>query len=132
MSRIPQANRSKVLVVDDEEVIGYLIQRVVNNLGYGVEWVTNCEAALDKITAQRYDLILSDFRMPNMTGEEFYHRLADMEPPMLKKLVFITGDTVSSKTMKFIKDRRIPYLSKPFDLKKLETLIQNRIHERRV
>jgi CheY-like chemotaxis protein len=123
--------KPKVLVVDDEEVIGYLIQRVVTNLGYAVEWVTHCEAALARISAQKYDLILSDFKMPNMTGEEFYHRLADLDATLLEKLVFITGDTVNSKTMKFLQSRNISYLSKPFDLQELETLIQNRIHGRK-
>ncbi|HEX9934244.1 MAG TPA: response regulator [bacterium] len=124
----PSPIRPKILAVDDEEVIGYLIRRVVLQMGYEVEWVTDCQTALKRLSTDRFDLILSDFKMPGMTGEEFYYALASIEPALLKKLVFITGDTITSKTLKFLKTRAIPYLSKPFELHKLEALIRKMVN----
>ena len=52
----------KVLAIDDEEIMGYVIQRIVRHLGYEVDWVRSCETALEKIRRGRYDVILSDFK----------------------------------------------------------------------
>jgi len=117
--------RPRVLAVDDEEVMGYLIKRVVRHLGYSVEWVTDCDSALKLIEKEPFDVILSDFKMPNMTGDQFYHRLALLDSTLLKKLVFITGDTVNLKTIKFLEKYSIPYLSKPFCIEELEKAIRN-------
>ncbi len=119
----------RVLAIDDEEVMGYLIKRIVRNLGYSVEWVTNCETALKRIEEQHFDVILSDFKMPNMTGDQFYCRLAAIDREILGRLVFITGDTVNSKTLRFLTNNAIPYLSKPFKICELEIAIQNIVNE---
>jgi CheY-like chemotaxis protein len=118
----PQRAR-RVLAVDDEEVMGYVIQRIVRHLGYDVEWVTSCEIALEKIRETRYDVILSDFLMPSMNGQRFYEEIARLQPAMLKRIIFVTGDTISAPTMKFLKSAEVPFLSKPFKIEELEVLL---------
>lgn len=118
----PQRRR-RVLAVDDEEVMGYVIQRIVRHLGYDVEWVTTCEAAIEKIRETRYDVILSDFLMPSMNGQRFYEEIARLQPAMLKRIIFVTGDTISTPTMQFLKTTQVPFLSKPFKIEELEALL---------
>jgi len=113
----------RVLTVDDEEIMGYLIQRVVKSWGFKVDWVTNCEAALRKIDEVQYDIILSDFKMPQMSGEKFYHEIAKKKKTLINRLVFITGDTINTKTIKFFKSINVPYLTKPFEIQKLKETI---------
>jgi CheY-like chemotaxis protein len=118
----PQRPR-RVLAIDDEEVMGYVIQRIVRHLGYEVDWVTSCEIALEKIRETRYDVILSDFLMPSMNGQRFYEEIARLQPAMLKRIIFVTGDTISAPTMKFLKSAEAPFLSKPFKIEELEVLL---------
>jgi CheY-like chemotaxis protein len=119
----PAHRRRRVLAVDDEEVMGYVIQRIVRHLGYDVDWVTSCETALEKIRETRYDVILSDFLMPSMNGQRFYEEIGRLQPAMLKRIVFVTGDTISAPTMKFLKSTEVPFLSKPFKIEELEALL---------
>jgi CheY-like chemotaxis protein len=114
----------RVLAIDDEEIMGYVIQRIVRHLGYEVDWVTSCESALEKIRRGRYDVILSDFKTPTMDGERFYDEIASLDESLLKKMIFITGDTVSVSTIRFFKRVDVPFLSKPFKIDELEKLIQ--------
>jgi CheY-like chemotaxis protein len=113
-----------VLAVDDEEIMGYVIQRIVRHLGYEVDWVTSCETALEKIRLGHYDVILSDFKTPTMDGERFYDEIACLDRSLLKKMIFITGDTISHSTLRFFRKAEVPYLSKPFKIEDLEKLIQ--------
>ena len=113
----------RVLAVDDEEIMGYLIQRVVKSWGFKVDWVTNCETALKKIDEVQYDVILSDFKMPRMSGEKFYYEIAKKKQTLINRLVFITGDTINIKTLKFFKSINVPYLTKPFEIQKLKETI---------
>jgi CheY-like chemotaxis protein len=119
----PAHRKQRVLAVDDEEVMGYVIQRIVRHLGYDVEWVTSCETALEKIRETRYDVILSDFLMPSMNGQRFYEEIGRLQPALLKRIVFVTGDTISLPTMKFLKSTQVPFLSKPFKIEELEALL---------
>jgi CheY-like chemotaxis protein len=120
----------KVLAVDDEEVMGYVIQRIVRHLGYHVDWVTSCETALERIQKENYDVILSDFRMPNMSGEQFYQEIADRDLGLLKRLIFVTGDTVSVATLQFLRKTDVPFLSKPFKIDDLEKVLHKVIGRR--
>lgn len=115
--------KTRVLAVDDEEIIGYLFQRIGANMGVHVDWVTSGQKALKMMQKEQYDVILSDFRLPEMNGESFYQEIHDRDPHMLKRLVFITGDSLNSHTMNFLKKRRIPFLTKPFDVDLLQDMI---------
>jgi two-component system NtrC family sensor kinase len=117
-------NAKRVLAIDDEEVMGYVIQKIVRHLGYDVEWVTSCETALEKIQNERYDAILSDFRMPAMSGERFYEAVALLGQNFLKKLIFITGDASSSGALGFFRKVDVPFLLKPFKIEELERILR--------
>jgi DNA-binding response OmpR family regulator len=103
--------------------MGYLIKRVVKSWGFKVDWVTNCESALKKIGEKQYDIILSDFKMPRMSGEKFYHEIAKRNNRLTNRIVFITGDTINTKTVKFFNSINAPYLTKPFEIQKLKETI---------
>jgi DNA-binding response OmpR family regulator len=118
-------NTYTILAVDDEEIIGYLIQRVVDLLGYQVEWVTNCETALQKIHEKDYDVIISDFKFPQMNGDVFYMELAKKKRNLTKRLIFLTGDILNNQTIQFLESFQIPYLSKPFSIDKLKEMIES-------
>lgn len=115
--------KARILAVDDEEVIGYLFQRIGMNLGLHVDWVTSGEKALRMMQDEEYDVILSDFRLPEMNGESFYQEIHNRDPHMISRLIFVTGDSLNSRTLSFFKKQHIPYLTKPFDLDLLQDLI---------
>lgn len=115
----------RILVIDDEEVMGYLIRRVLEDFGYQMDWVKDCQSAWEKIRTHYYHVIISDYRLPGMTGEAFYERLIEHDRQLARKMIFISGDTVNRQTLTFFKRTRLPYFSKPFPLDELKKAIQN-------
>ena len=105
--------------------MGYLIKRIIKHLGHSVEWVTNFETALKKINQEDYDIILSDYKMPSMNGDMFYKKIIKLEKSLEDRLIFITGDTINTKTQRFLRSINVPYLSKPFNIDELNSTIQS-------
>lgn len=123
MGKEAKKHIKRVLAVDDEEVMGYVIQRIVQHLGYEVDWVPSYERALEKIEKEEYDIILSDFRMPTMTGERFYREIVHRNHRWAKKLVFITGD-LTPQTLAFLDEIHVPVISKPFNIDELQQVLE--------
>jgi len=65
----------KVLVVDDDPVVGQSFNRVLTGKGYAVITAANGEEALAKLKDEQYDLVYTDLRMPGMDGLEVCRRL---------------------------------------------------------
>ena len=72
------------------------------------------QQALDILSEQRFDLVLCDLRMPGMGGREFYQQLQVVTPTLIKRLLFISGDSTSAATREFLRQSGRPLLSKPF------------------
>jgi CheY-like chemotaxis protein len=89
-----------------------------------VETVGNGQAALEKICAGTYDLILSDIRMPDLDGPGLYWELERRDPCLLRRMIFLTGDTLSPGTREFLEKTRAPCLSKPFALSDVRDIVQ--------
>ena len=76
----------KVLVVDDSPAMRMIVKKTLRDAGYSgydVEEASDGVEALDKIKAERPDLVLCDWNMPNMTGPELLEALNDenLNPP---------------------------------------------------
>ena len=79
----------KVLVVDDDPVIGKSFDRVLTGKGYAVITAANGEEALTKLAAEDYDLVYTDIKMPGMNGLEVAERVKAKKP--WTPVVIITG-----------------------------------------
>ncbi|MEE8465719.1 MAG: ATP-binding protein, partial [Dehalococcoidia bacterium] len=118
----PVAGR-RILVVDDEPVVRNFLSRALSADGHDVESASDGEAAWKLIQGSRFDVILLDLRMPGVDGQELYKLITDLSPEMSKRVVFITGDTASADTRRFLDSTASPVLSKPFTLEAVRQLL---------
>ncbi|MFI4938974.1 MAG: response regulator [Burkholderiales bacterium] len=79
----------KILVVDDDPVVGKSFDRVLSNKGYVVITASNGEEALRKIKNEHYDLVFTDIKMPGISGIEVAERVKASQPWL--PVVIVTG-----------------------------------------
>jgi PAS domain S-box-containing protein len=120
-----ERQRGRILVVDDEDMILRSIKRILEDEDHDVVCVENVRSALELIeSGERFDVILSDMMMPNMTGVEFYEALLSQKPDLARRVVFISGGAISAKVDAFLKSVPNPRIEKPFKIATLRTVIQ--------
>ncbi len=120
------APRARVLVVDDEPLVGAVLRRTL--VDHDVTVVESARAALDRIAAgERYDLVLSDLLMPGLSGMDLYRELSERDPPLARRVVFLTGGAFTSAAREFLERERVECVEKPFDLDALRAVIARRI-----
>jgi PAS domain S-box-containing protein len=90
----------KVLVVDDEDDIRELLVDILNDLGHTAVDFESAEDAYNEILKNDYDLVISDIKMPGMSGIEFFKTIREMKNKQLPKLVFISGGVISMDEFK--------------------------------
>jgi CheY-like chemotaxis protein len=115
---------ARVLVVDDET---FLLECLVDALGtWGMEVAasTRGDEAIQKLKAGTFDLIVSDIRMPGLSGVELFDWLKAERPAMRRRILYTTGDSFDGKTREFLESSQVPYLGKPFDLKQLKQSLE--------
>ena len=80
-----------ILVVDDDTACGALAERVLGSLGYRVTVMTNGAEALERVRQEgsRFDLVLTDYLMPKLTGTELARELSALQPGV--PIILMTG-----------------------------------------
>ncbi|WP_257454057.1 hybrid sensor histidine kinase/response regulator [Archangium lipolyticum] len=110
-----------VLVVDDEPLVGASAQRILRSL-CDVVVVTSCREALALVEAgRRFDLVLCDLMMPQMTGMELHEELSRRAPDVAARMLFLTGGAFTPDAQRFLSKRR--WLEKPIDNEALRTCV---------
>jgi len=108
-------SRARILVVDDDTAVQQFLTTILTKEGHQVEIVENGDDALEKVGSEDYDVILLDIKLPGMSGIEVYKYMQKTVKSLARRVVFITGDTMSKDTMDFLSRTRAPYITKPFD-----------------
>ncbi len=124
----PQAGESgllRVLLVDDEAGVRRSISRLLRRSGFSVTEAAGGEAALELLRQSRFDVVLSDLRMPGISGEEFFERIRREFPAMTGRVVFTSGDTLREETQSFLKKCGCPALQKPYELSELVRVLRS-------
>jgi CheY-like chemotaxis protein len=111
------------LVVDDEVSLRELIADVLVGYGYEVEMAADGAEGLRLCAQSRYDLILSDLRMPKMDGAAFYQALQDKYGPAMPRVIFVTGQAHSLDYAGFLGMAAVPVLAKPFTVDDLQKAV---------
>lgn len=117
------------LVVEDEKDVGELIAEILAQDGFTVIIAKSGKEALMQLRLRKFDIILSDLRMPDMDGRRLYNHVSDFHPAQADRLAFLTGDTISPDAQAFLRATRRPYLEKPvkpFELRMFVSKLVNR------
>ena len=101
-------------MVEDEPAVLDLIVTLLTETGWRVDVAAGGRTGLERVTSRNYDLIVSDMRMPEGGGDEFYRKAVAHNPKLARRFLFITGDTANPAAWKFLKDAKVAVLEKPF------------------
>ena len=126
MSNMPQppaALIALIALIEDDPIVGESLQERLQLEGYDCDWFSDAEAALLGLDKKAYRLILSDIRMPDISGEELYAALQQRLPD-LPPVVFITGFGNIEQAVRLLRNGAADYLTKPLDLPTLLTRIR--------
>ncbi len=119
-----EAQRRRILVVDDEAVVVELLADILETDQHQIDAAGNGLEGLRKIRSDDYDLVIIDLRMPDMTGQQLYDELARQRPEMLSRLLFVTADRVSPDVAGFLERVGNPCLTKPFSVQSVVETVQ--------
>src|SRR5438270_118954 len=103
-----------VLVVEDEPSVLDLVVTLLGETGWRIDVAPGGRAGLGRVRRNRYDLIVSDIRMPDGDGQEFYEQALAHDPALRHRFIFITGDTAGDESRTFIEGAEVPVVEKPF------------------
>ena len=120
----------RLLVVDDEPPIRRALAGFFGRRGWAVDEAADGRAAFARLldaeaVGAPYDLVLSDVRMPDVSGVALHDWVARTRPALLARLVFATGDDLSPEAAAFVRRTRCRVLEKPFDARALEGLARS-------
>jgi two-component system NtrC family sensor kinase len=109
----PAALRS-VLIVDDEAEIRETLSEILAAARHRVVTAASGREALAHLEAERYDVVLTDVRMPDIDGRALYEEISRRWPDRAACVVFVTGDTLASAMREFVAQTGRPIIEKPF------------------
>jgi signal transduction histidine kinase len=121
------AARGRILVVDDEPIVCFSLERLLASEGEVVA-LTSAREALDRIRGgERFDVILCDLLMPEMDAPSLHAELASLAPEQAERMIFVTGGAFTMRARDFLD--RVPNerLAKPFDVDALISLVRTRM-----
>ena len=109
-------HKKKILVVEDDVNIAGTVKGILELEGFLflVDIAKDGAEALEKIKQNRYDVIISDYLMPGMNGEELYLEIQKIDQALERRVIFISGVTNN-----FLKSFGNRFLPKPFNPKEL-------------
>lgn len=100
-----------VLVVDDEGAIRYSVSKTLQRIGYQVEEAASGEEALEMIARSEYEVILTDIRMPGLSGVDLLKRIKDISPDAI--VILMTGYASLGTAVESLRLGAHDYLIKP-------------------
>ena len=103
----------RILIVDDEEVVRNVLQRILKEAGYDVTAAVDGEHALDILYQAEHGVVLLDIKMPGMTGIEVLAKLTAEWPDIC--VIMVTAVVDAQTAVKAMKLGALDYITKPFD-----------------
>jgi PAS domain S-box-containing protein len=118
-----QLQGHSVFVVDDEESIRELVQEGLSARGMIVEGAASSEEALTLLPQRTYDIVLCDYNLPGMNGDQFFEKLRAKNLAAKTKFVFMTGAMFEPSEMALFREKGAFVLQKPFHIAALASML---------
>ena len=120
-----KVQQRRALIIDDEATIRSALRRFFVRRGWDAEEAPDGAAGLRLLEdhGARFDVVISDLRMPGFSGVELHDQLVTAHPALLRRIVFSTGDVASREAAVFVQRTSCHVLQKPFELKTLDEIV---------
>jgi two-component system cell cycle sensor histidine kinase/response regulator CckA len=120
----------RVLVAEDEPMVAELFARLLTQEGVEVSLAQDGEEAWERMGEIEFDLVIADLRMPKVSGQELYERVAVERPDLMRRFVFATGDMMRQETQAFLKKLPNRILTKPLQLETVRRVLTQALDAR--
>ncbi|HTQ07189.1 MAG TPA: ATP-binding protein [Polyangiaceae bacterium] len=125
----PGPRRGRVLVIDDDPMVAAAVRRTLSG-EHDVVTKNLTEEALELLRGgARFDVILCDVMMPNMTGVDFWRELERFAPEETRRIVFLTGGAFATQARQFLDSVPNLHIDKPFVPEELRAIVRERVEE---
>ncbi len=114
--------QERILVVEDDASMSFFLSEVMRKEGYLVEAVISGEEALEKITQDRFNLVILDLKLPSMDGMEVLANIKVTNPEMV--VIMITAHGSKDIAIEAIRKGAYDYFSKPFDINEMRVVVK--------
>jgi len=127
---LPQfMQKPKILVIDDDPPVGRSLERVLASVGE-VQICERGQEALQRLqSGERFDVILCDLMMPDLTGMSLHEKIESSDPELARRMLFITGGAFTPEAKLFAEANSDRLLRKPFDLDEVRRRVLFRVEE---
>ena len=116
-----QCSLIKVLIVEDEALIGWSLSHVLRKAGFAVTVVDNGEEAIERFSSSHYDIVLTDYKLPNIDGFVVASKIKENCPQVPVIMMSAYGDCPPYKNnLRSSIDR---FIEKPFDLSEITEIL---------
>lgn len=113
----------RILVVDDEPDVRELVEALLAGQGYEIDGADGGKAALECLSQQAYNVVVSDLRMPDVDGVAVY-RAVQNQPASRPAMLFMSGFTNAAEFVPFLRETGTPVVAKPFDVNELRRVVR--------
>lgn len=117
----------KILVMDDNEGVRNLLQRILEGAGYQVTTAANGKEALYKVSLGEIEVVLLDIHMPEMSGIEVLRKITADSPDYC--VIMVTAVTDMDTAIEALKIGAYDYITKPFDRDEVKQKLQQAIEK---
>jgi two-component system response regulator PilR (NtrC family) len=121
---------SRILVVDDEESMRQLLEIALGKEGYRLTLAESGRKAIEAFDKASYDLVISDIKMPDMSGVEVLRHVKETDPTV--PVIMVTAYASAETAVEALRLGAYDYLTKPFKLEELKTNIRNALEKVRL
>jgi len=122
--------KQRILLVDDDELIGTMLARALTDYGYETRFETEPEGILEKIESWYPNLILLDINLPGGDGISILQETIDSG--IDTSVVMLTADNTAEMAIKALKIGAADYITKPFNTDEVKIVIQNILEKKRL
>ena len=122
----------RILIIEDDKEMRSLLEDILDEEGFETESVSNGSEGLQELAKEPFDLVITDIRMPGLTGLDILPGIKKLHPDAF--IIVITAFGSEQVRRKSLHRGAAPYLEKPIHINRLKTLIQEMvsIKEKRV
>ncbi len=122
-------HRDRILIVDDEVMLGTSLRRILSRRHYDVTVCTGGREALELLAKPSdFQIILCDMMMPDVSGMDLYAALLKTAPDLARRMVFMTGAVFTPRAKEFLDEVANHRVDKPIDVPRLLEWMRDTLH----